>query len=117
MISIKQEDSTTKYRFFSPLQVWKGVLLSVTALESRLYRDRTLHIPFSLSVRPFLCLFISWGHQKDSKHLFKVKVKLVRLLHDPWLGFPELKSSNAALVHIFTGQLNGQNLWEWPTQI
>lgn len=62
-----------------------------------------MHVPFSLSVSPLLSLFISWGHQKNSKHLFKVKVELVRLFHGHWLGLLQLKSSNAALVHIFTG--------------
>lgn len=118
MISIKQEESKAKYSFFSPLQVWRRVLLSVRVFESRLHRERALHLPFSLSVSPFSSLFISWGHQKNSKHLFKVEVELVGLFHGPCLGFLQLKSSNAALVHIFTWQLKGwTKLWEWPSQI
>lgn len=92
-----------KYRFFSPFQVWKGILLSVTVLKSRLYRERTLHIPFSQSVSFFLPP-LSAG-QKNSKHLFKVES--MRLFHGPWLGLLWLKNSNAALIHIFTGQLKG----------
>lgn len=47
MISIMQEENMAKQSFF-PLQVWKGVLLSVTVLKSRLYRERTLqsHFPY-----------------------------------------------------------------------
>lgn len=85
MISIKQEESKAKCRVFSPLQVWKRVLLSVRVFGSRLHRERALHIPFSLSVSPFFSLFISWGHQKNNKHLFKVKVELVGLFHGPWV--------------------------------
>lgn len=46
------------------------VLLRVTVLESRLYRDRTLQIPFSLSVSPFLCIFLSAGAIRRTANIY-----------------------------------------------
>lgn len=68
MISIMQEENMAKHSFF-PLQVWKGVLLSVTVLKSRLYRERTLQSHFPLSVSPFLPL-LSAGAVRRTPNIY-----------------------------------------------
>lgn len=77
-----------KHSFFSffPLAGVERGSVECDSSSEQIVQGEDFAIPFSRSVSPFLPLFISWGRQKNSKHLFKVQVELVRLCHGPGLG-------------------------------